>query len=241
MRKRRSGEVKMKYKRVLLKLSGEALGEDNFAGARVVAAELKQLHNAGLEIAVVNGGGNIIRGRDVETLGLERTQADYMGMLGTVINALALQDVLKKQGMDAVIQSAVNMPPIANLYSRDVALNALNSNKIVIFAAGTGHPFFSTDTTAALRAAEINADCVVKGTNVDGIYDSNPKVNKNAKFLPELTYTDALKNNINVMDSAAFSLCRDNKIPVLVLNMQKAGNLADLLIHDKKIGSVVHE
>lgn len=231
----------MKYKRVLLKLSGEALGENNFAGARAVAAEIKQLHNAGIEIAIVNGGGNIIRGRDVETLGLERTQADYMGMLGTVINALALQDVLKKQGIDAIIQSAVNMPPVANLYSREVALNALNSNKIVIFAAGTGHPFFSTDTTAALRAAEINADCVVKGTNVDGIYDSNPKNNVNAKFLSDLTYTDALKNNINVMDAAAFSLCRDNKIPVLVLNMQKAGNLADLLIHDKKIGSVVHE
>lgn len=231
----------MRYKRVLIKLSGEALGAGNFNGAKIAALELKELHDAGIEIAVVTGGGNILRGRDVENLGLERVQADYMGMLGTVINSLALADALKKQGVKAVIQSAINMPPIANLYSPEATLNALESGKIVIFAAGTGHPFFSTDTTSALRAAEIKANCIIKGTKVDGIYDSDPNLNNDAKFLPELTYTYALENNIQIMDAAAFSLCRDNKIPVLILNMQKAGNLAKALINNEKIGSLVVE
>ena len=229
----------MRYKRVLLKLSGEALGEDNFAGAKRAAAEIKELCDAGLEIAIVNGGGNILRGRDVETLGLERTQADYMGMLGTVINALALQDALKKQGVKAIIQSAINMPPIADLYSRDVALNALENKNIVIFAAGTGHPFFSTDTTAALRAAEINAECIIKGTNVKGIYDADPNKNINAKFLSSLTYDYALKNNIKVMDAAAFAICRDNNIKLLVLNMNEPGNLYKALVSGESIGSEV--
>lgn len=231
----------MRYKRVLLKLSGEALGEDNFAGAKRAAAEIKELKDAGLEIAIVNGGGNILRGRDVETLGLDRTQADYMGMLGTVINALALQDALKKVGVKAIIQSAVNMPPIANLYSREVALSALEDGKVVIFAAGTGHPFFSTDTTSALRAAEINAECIIKGTNVKGIYDSDPNKNKDAKFLASLTYSYALQNNIKVMDASAFSICRDNKIKLLVLNMNEPGNLVKALVHDENIGSEVKE
>ena len=229
----------MRYKRVLLKLSGEALGEDNFAGAKRAAAEIKELCDAGLEIAIVNGGGNILRGRDVETLGLERTQADYMGMLGTVINALALQDALKKQGVKAIIKSAINMPPIADLYSRDAALNALENKNIVIFAAGTGHPFFSTDTTAALRAAEINAECIIKGTNVKGIYDADPNKNINAKFLASLTYDYALQNNIKVMDAAAFSICRDNKIKLLVLNMNEPGNLYKALVLGESIGSEV--
>ena len=229
----------MRYKRVLLKLSGEALGEDNFAGAKRAAAEIKELCDAGLEIAIVNGGGNILRGRDVETLGLERTQADYMGMLGTVINALALQDALKKLGVKAIVQSAINMPPIADLYSRDVALNALENKNIVIFAAGTGHPFFSTDTTAALRAAEINAECIIKGTNVKGIYDADPNKNINAKFLSSLTYDYALKNNIKVMDAAAFAICRDNNIKLLVLNMNEPGNLYKALVNGESIGSEV--
>ena len=229
----------MRYKRVLLKLSGEALGEDNFAGAKRAAAEIKELCDAGLEIAIVNGGGNILRGRDVETLGLERTQADYMGMLGTVINALALQDALKKQGVRAIIQSAINMPPIADLYSRDIALSALENKNIVIFAAGTGHPFFSTDTTAALRAAEINAECIIKGTNVEGIYDADPNKNINAKFLSSLTYDYALKNNIKVMDAAAFAICRDNNIKLLVLNMNEPGNLYKALVNGENIGSEV--
>ena len=229
----------MRYKRVLLKLSGEALGEDNFAGAKRTAAEIKELCDAGLEIAIVNGGGNILRGRDVETLGLERTQADYMGMLGTVINALALQDALKKLGVKAIVQSAINMPPIADLYSRDVALNALENKNIVIFAAGTGHPFFSTDTTAALRAAEINAECIIKGTNVKGIYDADPNKNINAKFLSSLTYEYALKNNIKVMDAAAFAICRDNNIKLLVLNMNESGNLYKALVSGESIGSEV--
>ena len=229
----------MRYKRVLLKLSGEALGEDNFAGAKRAAAEIKELCDAGLEIAIVNGGGNILRGRDVETLGLERTQADYMGMLGTVINALALQDALKKQGVRAIIQSAINMPPIADLYSRDIALSALENKNIVIFAAGTGHPFFSTDTTAALRAAEINAECIIKGTNVKGIYDADPNKNINAKFLSSLTYDYALKNNIKVMDAAAFAICRDNNIKLLVLNMNEPGNLYKALVNGESIGSEV--
>ena len=229
----------MRYKRVLLKLSGEALGEDNFAGAKRAAAEIKELCDAGLEIAIVNGGGNILRGRDVETLGLERTQADYMGMLGTVINALALQDALKKQGVKAIIQSAVNMPPIADLYSRNIALSALENKNIVIFAAGTGHPFFSTDTTAALRAAEINAECIIKGTNVKGIYDADPNKNINAKFLSSLTYDYALKNNIKVMDAAAFAICRDNNIKLLVLNMNEPGNLYKALVSGENIGSEV--
>ena len=235
-----------RYKRILLKLSGEVLaGPEQFGldfdSVRRMGKELAEIHKAGVGLSLVVGGGTILRGREVQKLGIERAQADYMGMLGTVINALALQDVLEKEGVPTRVQTAIEMRDVAEPYVRRRALRHMEKGRVVIFAAGTGHPFFSTDTTAALRAAEIGADCMVKGTKVDGIYDCDPKTHPEAKFLPHLTNTEALQRDIEVMDASAFSLCRENHIPILVLNIQKPGCLAGALVRDEPVGTVVED
>lgn len=230
------------YKRVLLKLSGEILaGKERFgldyAAIRDICAEVADVAAHGIQIAMVVGGGNIIRG--AQTTSIERAQADYMGMLGTVINALALQDVLESLGCPTRVQSAIEMRQIAETVIRRRAIRHLEKGRIVIFAAGTGSPYFSTDTTAALRASEIGAECVIKATKVDGIYDRDPTVYPDAVKLPQITYMDALRMQLKVMDAAAFSLCQDNNIPIVVFDMLKKGNLRRLLIDGEKIGSTV--
>lgn len=234
-----------RYKRVLLKLSGEALaGDKGFgldSGAVVrILEEIKKVCTAGVELAIVVGGGNMLRGRNVEEEGPDRVRMDYMGMLGTVMNALSLQDAL--EGLLKIptrVQTAIPMSPIAEPYNRERALHHLEQGCVVIFGAGTGHPFFSTDTAAALRAAEIGADCLVKGTNVDGIYDADPRTHGDAKFLPHLTPSEALERGIEVMDAAAFSLCHQNHIPILVLNIQAPGRLGEVLLGDGGLATVV--
>ncbi len=233
------------YKRVLLKLSGEVLaGEKKFGldfdAVRSIGAEIAAIRNAGIELAMVVGGGNMLRGRDMEKLGIERVQADYMGMLGTVINALGLQEVLEKVGVPTRVQTAIEMRSVAEPYIRRRALRHMEKGRVVIFAAGTGSPYFSTDTTAALRAAEIGADCMVKGTKVDGVYDKDPALYKDARFFPSLTYEEALNGRFGVMDSAAFSLCMENKIPILVMNAQIQGSLISALVKGERIGTIVH-
>lgn len=231
-----------RYKRVLLKLSGEILaGKERFGldydAVRGICTEVADVAAHGIQIAMVVGGGNIIRG--AQTTSIERAQADYMGMLGTVINALALQDILESLDCPTRVQSAIEMRQIAETVIRRRAIRHLEKGRIVIFAAGTGSPYFSTDTTAALRASEIGAECVIKATKVDGIYDKDPTVYPDAVKLPQLTYMDALGRQLKVMDAAAFSLCQDNKIPIIVFDMLVKGNLRRLLIDGETIGSIV--
>ena len=231
-----------RYNRVLLKLSGEILaGKEHFGldyeAIRDICAEVAEVAKQGVQIAMVVGGGNIIRG--AQTTSVERAQADYMGMLGTVINALALQDALERLGCPTRVQSAREMRQIAETVIRRRAIRHLEKGRIVIFAAGTGSPYFSTDTTAALRASEIGADCVIKATKVDGIYDRDPTKYPGAVMLPRISYMDALSMQLKVMDAAAFSLCQDNKIPIVVFNMLQKGNLRMLLIDGEDIGSTV--
>lgn len=231
-----------RYNRVLLKLSGEILaGKEHFGldyeAIRDICAEVAEVAKQGVQIAMVVGGGNIIRG--AQTTSVERAQADYMGMLGTVINALALQDALERLGCPTRVQSAIEMRQIAETVIRRRAIRHLEKGRIVIFAAGTGSPYFSTDTTAALRASEIGADCVIKATKVDGIYDRDPTKYPGAVMLPRISYMDALSMQLKVMDAAAFSLCQDNKIPIVVFNMLQKGNLRMLLIDGEDIGSTV--
>ena len=235
-----------RYKRVLLKLSGEVLaGEKRFGldfdAVRRIGEELAAIHNAGIELSMVVGGGNMLRGRDIEKLGIERVQADYMGMLGTVINALGLQEMLEKLGVPTRVQTAIEMRALAEPYIRRRALRHMEKGRVVIFAAGTGSPYFTTDTTAALRAAEMGVDCMVKGTKVDGIYDKDPNAYPDARFLPFLTYEEASRGRFDVMDSAAFSLCMENRIPILVLNIQKQGSLVAALVKGERIGTIVRE
>jgi len=237
------------YKRVLLKLSGEVLAGDkdeknfglDFEAVRTIGEEIAHVYEAGVQICMVIGGGNMLRGKEMEKLGIERVQADNMGMLGTVINALGLQDVLQQLNIPTRVQTAIEMRSIAEPYIRRRAMRHMEKGRIVIFAAGTGSPFFTTDTTAALRAAEMNVDCMVKATKVDGIYDSDPKTNADARLLPNLTYREALTRRFEVMDASAFSLCMDNKIPILVMNILKRGNLVSMLVNGKQIGTIVHD
>lgn len=236
----------MKYKRILLKLSGEVLaGEQafgfDFDAIRRIGEEIVEVARAGVRIAMVVGGGNMLRGRELQTLGVERSQADYMGMLATVMNALCLQDVLEKYGVPTRVQTAIEMRQMAEPYIRRRALRHLEKERIVIFAAGTGSPYFSTDTAAALRAAEIGADCLLKATKVDGIYSADPKKHPEAVMLHRLTYSEALAKRIEVMDAAAFSLCMENSIPIVVMNILKKGNLKDFLISDRDIGTIVSD
>ena len=235
----------MRFKKVLLKLSGEVLAGKqgfglDFRAIEKMCSQIAQVASEGIQLGVVVGGGNFFRGRQAVVEGVERSQADYMGMLGTVINALALQDVLeRKNGIPTRVMSAIEMRQIAEPYIRRRALRHIEKGRVLIFGAGTGSPYFSTDTTAALRAAEIGADCLVKATKVDGIYDKDPFKFPDAVKFPALTYMDALQKRIEVMDAAAFSLCMENKIPIAVLNVLQEGNLRKFLIDGEDIGTIV--
>jgi uridylate kinase len=234
-----------KYRRVMLKLSGEALLDKRQYGISpetcdAIAKEIKEVKALGVELAIVLGGGNIFRGVAGIKHGLDRTTGDYMGMLATVINALALQDALEKNGVDTRVQSAIEMRSVAEPFIRRRAIRHLEKGRVVIFAAGTGSPFFSTDTTAALRASEIGAEVLLKATKVDGVYDADPAQHPDAKRFDRLTYMDALKNRLEVMDSTAFSLCMDNKIPIIVFNLFKRGNIKRVIL-GHPIGTLVSE
>jgi uridylate kinase len=236
--------VVLKYNRVLLKLSGEAFADpQNGFGIdpRIVTSIAHQIaaaKNMGVELGVVVGGGNIIRGLSASAQGADRTTADYMGMLSTVINALALQDALEKEGFETRVQTAIWMQEVAEPYIRRRALRHLEKGRIVIFAGGTGNPYFSTDTTAALRALEINADAILKGTRVDGVYDSDPLVNPGAQMFHSLPYIEVLNRGLKVMDSTAISLCMDNGLPIIVFNMN-SGNIVRVL-SGEEVGTLVH-
>jgi uridylate kinase len=223
--------VTPKYKRILLKLSGEALmGEDAFGINRQtiesIVAEVAQVSRLGVEIGIVIGGGNIFRGVAPGAAGMDRATADYMGMLATVMNALALQDAMRQAGISSRALSALNIEQIVEPYIRGKAIRYLEEGKIVIFAAGTGNPFFTTDTAAALRAAEMGVDAMLKGTQVDGVYSSDPKKDKNAKRYDSLTYMDVLQRDLQVMDASAISLARENRIPIIVFDIHKPGAFA---------------
>jgi uridylate kinase len=233
-----------RYSRVLLKLSGEALmGGQGFgvdpAMASRIAEEISELHSIGIQVAATVGGGNIVRGISVSAAGMDRVSGDYMGMLATVINALALQNALEKMGVYTRAQSAIEMREIAEPFIRRRAIRHLEKGRVVIFAAGTGNPYFSTDTAAALRAMEIGAEAILKATKVDGIYDSDPMLNPSAKFFKELTYREVLEKGLRVMDTTAVSLCMENKLPIVVFNLLRRGNIKDVVL-GRNVGSVIH-
>lgn len=235
---------KSHFKRVLLKLSGETLsGKGEFgldiAAAAYIAREVKEAYGLGCEIGIVIGGGNFIRGEKLSRMGVDRPTADYMGMLGTMINALALQNNLEALGIHTRVMSAITAIEIAEPFVRRRAVRHLEKNRIVIFAAGTGSPYFSTDTAAALRASEINAEVILKATNVKGVYEADPKQNKKAKLLPEINPRDIVARRLKVMDLTAITLSMENKLPVVVFDVFQKGNLKKL-IQGEKIGSRVH-
>ena len=224
------------YKRVVLKLSGEALQErgarDNISPAvvREIGERIKEVNQLGVQIAVVIGGGNIWRGLSASHRGMDRTTADYMGMLATVINALALRSTLAQLGVETRVQTAIEMKNVAEPFILGRAIRHLELGRVVIFAAGTGNPYFSTDTTAALRASEIRADVILKATKVDGVYDRDPAVDASAKRYDRITFGEALAKRLQIMDSTAFSLCMDNKIPIVVFDMYKPGILREAVL-----------
>tara|TARA_B100001939_G_scaffold306137_1_gene285507 strand:+ start:261 stop:968 length:708 start_codon:yes stop_codon:yes gene_type:complete len=233
----------MKYKRILLKLSGEALmGNKQFGidNNRLMqyANEIKQIAEMGTEIGIVIGGGNIFRGVQAERGGMERTQGDYMGMLATMINSMALQAALESVGLYTRLQSAIEMKQIAEPFIKRKAVRHLEKGRIVIFGAGTGNPYFTTDSAASLRAVEIDADVILKGTRVDGVYDQDPELNPSAKKYDSLTFDQAYENNLKVMDMTAFTLCKENDVPVIVFNMNEPGNLKKV-IEGIEIGTLV--
>lgn len=233
----------MKYKRILLKLSGESLmGEKQYGidneRVKQYAEDIKAVHDEGLEIAIVIGGGNIFRGLSAEKSGMDRAQADYMGMLATVINSMALQNALETVGVYTRLQSAIKMEQICEPYVRRRAVRHLEKGRVVIFGAGTGNPYFTTDSAAALRAIEIKADVVLKGTRVDGIYTADPEKDSLATKFDELSFTQVYEKGLNVMDMTAFTLCDENKLPIIVFDMNKEGNLMKL-IQGEKIGTLV--
>lgn len=233
--------VEPKYKRVILKLSGEALGGDKGFGidwgiVESIAEEIAKVRELGVEVAVVVGGGNFFRGRSAEHI--DRATADYMGMLATVINSLALQSILEKRGIPTRVQSAIEMRQIAEPYIRRRAIRHLEKGRVVIFACGTGNPFFSTDTAAALRAAEIDAEAILLAKKVDGVYDSDPKKNPNAKKYDFITYLDVINQRLEVMDSTATSMCMDNQIPIVVFELAK-GNIIKAVMGEN-IGTLVN-
>ena len=234
---------KPRFKRILLKISGEILTGDKGYGIdpeviRQIAQEIKEVHSLGVEIAVVIGGGNIFRGVAASSKGMDRATADYMGMLATVLNGLAFQDALEKMDVDTRVQTAIEMREIAEPYIRRKAIRHLEKGRVVIFAAGTGNPFFTTDTTASLRAMEIGAEAILKATKVDGIYDMDPVLNKGAQRYDELTYLDVLKKQIRVMDATAISLCMDHRIPIIVFSLKERGNVERVVLGEK-IGTEV--
>ena len=226
------------YKRILLKLSGETLmGKQDFgidpAMVCSIAAEIREVASLGVQIGVVIGGGNIFRGMAASEKGMDRVSADYMGMLATVINGLALQSVLEGEGVPTRVQTAIEMREVAEPFIQRRAIRHLEKGRVVIFAAGTGNPYFTTDTAATLRAVEIKADILLKATKVDGVYDKDPLQNKNAVMYKKVSYTDVLTKNLKVMDAAAISLCRDNELPLIVFNLQKAGNIKRVVCGEK--------
>jgi uridylate kinase len=231
------------YSRALVKISGEALAGDKGFGLdyRVVetfADELKQVHATGVQMSLVVGGGNILRGTSASREGLDRVSADYMGMLATVINALAVQDILERNGVQTRVMTAIRMESLAEPYIRRRALRHMEKGRLVIFAGGTGNPYFSTDTAAVLRALEIEAEVIVKGTNVDGIYTADPRKDPDARLLPELTFQEALVKGYEVMDRSAFGLCQTNNLPIIVFNMNQPGNL-NRVLQGEPVGTIV--
>ncbi len=235
--------TKPKYRRILLKLSGEALGGENGTSicpeaVHNMAHQIGEVGEMGVEVVVVVGGGNIFRGQAGSERGIERATGDYMGMLATVINSLALQDALEKLGVGTRVQSAITMSQIAEPFIRRRAVRHLEKGRVVIFGGGTGNPYFSTDTAAALRANEIGAEVILKATKVDGIYDSDPKKNLDAKRFVKITYLDALQRQLKVMDSTAFSLCMDNKMPIVVFDFFRAHNLRRVVLGEP-VGTLV--
>lgn len=236
--------LKPAYKRILLKLSGEALmGEDSFGINRSVLArmveEVKSVVELGVQVGIVVGGGNIFRGVALGATGMDRATGDYMGMLATVMNAMALQDACRNSGVEARVQSALNIEQVAEPYIRGKALRHLRLGRVVIFAAGTGNPFMTTDTTAALRGAEIGAEIVIKATKVDGIYTADPKKDPTATMFEEITFDEALKSDLKVMDSTAFALCREQDLPIKVFNINKKGALRRVVLGEQE-GTLVH-
>ncbi len=231
------------YKRVLLKLSGEALlGKSSYGidvdVVKLIADEIKEIVDAGVQVSIVVGGGNIFRGIEASTKGIDRTSADYMGMLATVMNSLALQNFLQNVGVFTRVQSAIEMREIAEPFIIGRALRHLEKGRVVIFASGTGNPYFTTDTAASLRALEMRADVMLKATKVDGVYDKDPTKHKDANMFDKISYIDVLTKNLKVMDATAISLCRDNKLPIIVFNLEKKGNIKGV-ISGKPIGTIV--
>lgn len=232
-----------KYQRILLKLSGEALSGGQASGIsseilEKIAREVKEISNLGVEIAIVIGGGNIWRGLEASSKGMDRASADYIGMLATTINSLALQHALEKEGVYTRVLSAIEMHQLAEAYIRRRAIRHLEKKRIVIFAAGTGNPYFTTDTAAALRAMEIGANVILKATRVDGVYDKDPLKNKDAKMFKQLTYIEVLQKKLEVMDSTAISLCMDNDLQIIVFNLSKEGNIKRVVCGET-IGTLV--
>lgn len=235
--------VKPLYNRVVLKLSGEALAGERGQGfdsniLDMIAEEIIEISELGVEVAIVVGGGNIWRGRS--GIGMDRTTADYMGMLATVINALALQDAIENKGLQTRVQTAIDMRQIAEPYIRRKAIRHLEKGRVVIFASGTGNPYFSTDTTAALRAAEIEAEIILLAKNIDAVYDDDPKINPSATKLDEISYIDVINQGLGVMDSTAITLCMDNQIPILVFGLENRSNIKTAVMGDK-IGTIIRE
>jgi uridylate kinase len=235
--------AELAYRRALLKLSGAALAGErefgtDFSVVERLAEEVKQVHALGVDLGLVIGGGNIIRGAVASQEGLDRVSADYMGMLATVINALALQDVLERKGVETRVMTAIRMEELAEPYIRRRAQRHLEKGRVVLFAGGTGNPYFSTDTAAVLRALEIEADVLIKATSVDGVYSADPKKDPSAEFIPELTYQEALVKGLRVMDANAFGLCQENGLPIVVMNVNKSGAVARVL-HGERVGTIV--
>lgn len=236
-------QSKLRFKRVLLKITGESFtvpGEHgvNFERLRRLAMEIKDIHDLGTELAVVVGGGNIFRGALAAQSGMERVQADYMGMLATMINGLALQSALEKQDCDTRLMTSIDVHQLAEPYVRRRAVRHLEKGRVVIFAGGTGNPYFTTDTTASLRAMEVEAQVLLKATKVDGVYSSDPVINSDARKYKELKFIDVLEKGLKVMDAAAISLCMENKVPIIVFNMTVEGNIRRVLTGEK-IGTIV--
>jgi uridylate kinase len=237
------GGNELKYKRVILKVSGEVLAGAQKYGidsktVRAFAEEIKEVKEIGCQMALVIGGGNILRGAEASDTGMERATADYMGMLATVINSLALQDALEKVGVSTRVMSAIDMRQVAEPYIRRRATRHLEKNRVVIFAGGTGNPYFTTDTTASLRAMEIGADVILKATKVNGVYDVDPMKHEGAKMYGELTYIEVLNKELKVMDSTAVSLCMDNRLPIIVFNIMEMGNIRRVVCGEP-IGTLV--
>ena len=237
--------AKLVYPRALLKLSGEAFAGAGGAGAGIdfgvidrVSDELRQVAATGVQLGLVVGGGNIVRGATASEQGMDRVSADYMGMLSTIINALALQDILEKKGLDTRVMTAIRMEELAEPYIRRRAVRHLEKGRIVIFAGGTGNPYFSTDTAAALRALEVEAKVILKATNVDGVYTADPNKDPSARFIAELTFQEALVKGYAVMDANAFGLCKENRLPIVVFNINQPGATAKVL-YGERVGTIV--